>query len=256
MITAKVKTPGKPKYGKIILPVDKGQVKLKNYISSGQVVDYFEPSCMVNDVFRGEFAVKPNGNIIYSVNQERHSDFSLSSFNDQPATENTNAVVLILESPHRYEYKLVRDVSGESRILPRGPAQGNAGSGIKKHILEIVKSTNSLTPGTYPFLIVNPIPYQTSLFHLLGKTKIDVDLRNEVWIRLWRLKPIRDYFAQRLDHYQPTLIINACTTPACCYVTDFLFQAGYKDIVFRCMHPSYNWNVGRRSVWPASLDSH
>jgi len=117
-----------------------------------------------------------------------------------------------------------------------------------------MEDIGSLDPGNYPFLIVNPIPYQTSLFHLLGLKKIDVALRNEVWMRLWELKAIRDFFIQRLDGYQPKLIINACTTPACCYVTDFLIQTSHRDILFRCMHPACNWNLGRRGIWPASID--
>jgi len=241
----------------IDLPIEESRIVLKQYISSGRVVGPFSTSCMVKDVCRGQFSVTSKRIISFSENPERHPDFRLSAFNDQPANGNTDTVVLILESPHRFEYGISGRNQDTTRIVPIAPAQGrrsgDAGGAISRHIVEVVQSTSSLLSGTYPFLIVNPVPYQASLFHLLGLARINVALRNDVWMKLWNLEPMRAYFAQRLLGYRPKLIVNACTNPACCFVSDSLLQAGYKDILFKCMHPACNWNLRRRGIWPVTL---
>lgn len=253
MIIAEVRIQENSEVLEIALPVDATDIILEQYVSRGRLIGFFDMPSMVKDVCRGHLFSSTRATISYTENSEKHPDFRLSAFNDQPADGNTNAVVLILESPHKSEY-----LKRGCELTPIAPAQGkkpgDAGGAISKYIERIMEDIGSLNPGNYPFLIVNPIPYQTSLFHLLGLTKIDVALRNEVWMRLWKLKPIRDFFIQRLDGYQPKLIINACTTPACCYVTDFLIQTSHRDILFKCMHPSCNWNLGRRGICPASID--
>lgn len=122
------------------------------------------------------------------------------------------SIVLLLESPHRYEYTY-HDGGIDS---VRAPACGPSGSNIDLclgTVLSRVEEQELINVGSH-VIISNPIQFQTSLYavHRRPLSK-DCwrDLRDNVWLTLWGEENIRQDFLNRLGRYNPGLIINACT---------------------------------------------
>lgn len=118
------------------------------------------------------------------------------------------AIVLILESPHREEFKY-------NHI-----AIGHTGSNISDYFLSnlaniLTYSTNKesiyyrnkclIDNNTYRLIIANPIQYQCSL----GIEKSPY--KKEIFEKCWNCDEFRDDFISRIKSYKPSLIINCCT---------------------------------------------
>lgn len=168
-------------------------------------------------------------------------EFKESNYKDKSVEidKKYKTIVLILESPHEHEYG--------SNKEPIAPAQGQTGKGIEKNILVVINEIMNLQKDLlekekYRLIICNPIQYQTSLYMYHGM-KLQDDyktLRNQCWREIWRQQSIKDDFQNRMDLYNPSLIINACTSSLQDYITNYLKSNNYSNI-YTTYHPSY-WN--------------
>lgn len=159
-------------------------------------------------------------------------------------------IVLLLESPHRSEY---RSINIYKRLVPIGPAQGGrdseAGGAIAGYLdkaIEHILSNNQLSLlGSYRVVIVNPIQFQTSLGSLyVGKLR--GGLRNKIWNSIWEINDGKSYivqesFVKRIHDLEPSLIINACTSNLKKNVNNVLNSSAAKYDKVNINHPSNNW---------------
>ncbi len=202
--------------------------------------EFWQP---VEDVWR--YCIK-NGKLIkFKKNSKK---FNSSTFQDKKIDlENKSkikTIVLILESPHQYEYKIINKI-----FTPIAPAQGKTGINIKKDIInilmEIEKNTSfSLKNESYRLILSNPVPYQASLYHL--HNTINSDLKDKVWRKILNDKNIQGKFKDKLVAYNPDLIINACTSKLSCRIRTFckkykLKINNNKFIYTKTCHPS-SWS--------------
>lgn len=185
-----------------------------------------------------------------------------SKFNDWPIEkifdDKIKTIVLLLESPHKDEYLYIGK-SGElnqrskdfsikniEKIVPISPAQWSTWLKIFKHFdklfFEISDNLNSLYK--YRILIVNPIPFQTSLFSLHGKSLkwTYATLRNHVWETIWMDDKIKNDFLKRLDNYKVDILVNACTAKVKHHINNILKNQGYSFIYTEINHPE-SWNL-------------
>ncbi|MCY1045377.1 hypothetical protein OV208_28940 [Corallococcus sp. bb12-1] len=131
---------------------------------------------------------------------------------DVRADEHTSPhkrIVLLLESPHRYEYT--------QTFTPIAPAQGTTGEGIEACILPLLNKYErlELPPDRYELLICNPVQFQASLYELHGQSLNENSpaqrLRDITWRTLYYDMNERDGFLQRLGRYNAAAVIVACT---------------------------------------------
>lgn len=119
----------------------------------------------------------------------------------------TGIILLILESPHRQEYK--------PDNTPIAPAQGTSG----RRLQELAEYTVANCPGhpfkCQPVVIANPIRRQCSLFsyHHTSMHSYDTmkELRNRVWRAIWEHGTDKEEFVRTLASLAPRLVVNACT---------------------------------------------
>lgn len=121
-------------------------------------------------------------------------------WNVQNVPMEENIMIMILESPHKKEF----DKNG----TPLGPAMGQTGINIRKHIWEIF---GPLCRNSH-LILMNAIPFQCSLGEA---TKLH---RNDVFANAWKNETIgKTFFMDRLDlllqklSRKDIVIVNACT---------------------------------------------
>ena len=161
-----------------------------------------------------------------------------------------DTLVLILESPHKDEY---RDDCIDS---PIAPAQNNenhrriigTGIGIENHLLDIINLCPTLrcnmSINETRVVLCNPIQFQTSLVAVVsypGWRKI----RDAVWKALWNMQEIKGEFEERLASYNPNYIVNACTSKLQKNVSNLLEQRFANNMKYETYHPSY-WRTKQR----------
>jgi hypothetical protein len=177
-----------------------------------------------------------------------------------------NIVLLILESPHVSEYSMH---GNPPSLRPKAPAQGrapgDAGGGIERFGLDVLdflvqehtqRMGKALADGLYSLVLVNPVPYMTSLHWmdvLTGHAEepsgnLRHSLRDHVWTQLWSLATTQADFISRCKRYSPAAILNCCTANLKDRVTDSLRDAGFASITYSAFHPAYNWNSKRPIV--------
>lgn len=210
-------------------------------------------------------------NLEVSKDQNEVNIGFISLENNNTATRPINRtgyknIVLLLESPHKDEFAYfnldvpvtveeVENGANVDRVCGIKPANGATGDSIRKYLFEIIVYYLNLHKRNckYQIFIVNPIPYQTSLW-TIHKQALDynnpkiVDLRDEVWKQLWTTIPeIEAKFLQRLNDYQPTYIINCCTkTISNKIIKPFLrnYKSNHKNTQIKNgSHPS-SWSRG------------
>jgi hypothetical protein len=156
---------------------------------------------------------------------------------DEDAVPGQAHIVLLLESPHIDEYT--------SEFTPLGPARDTTGLGIHQylssHVLPmLIHAGLQLQPEKrYNLCLVNPIPYQTSLGHVLGK--LYDRLRNDIWCKLW--PACRANFEDRLCEYRPEIVMNGCTSEIKPKETESV----------RAYQPEQHFNLSHPSSWQRSL---
>ena len=167
-----------------------------------------------------------------------------------------DTLVLILESPHKDEYR------DNCIDIPIAPAQNNiapnnnriigTGIGIANHLLDIISLCPSLycnlSVGETRVILCNPIQFQTSLVAV-----IDVPnrkgVRDAVWKEFWNMQEIKNNFEDRLESYEPNYIINACTSRLQNKISEFLLQCNrFPDSMkYETYHPSV-WHRRQRKL--------
>lgn len=173
-----------------------------------------------------------------------------------------NIILLVLESPHVSEFQFC---SNRHRVFPKGPAQGrqpgDAGGAIERQGLEVLdllaqqfeeQTGTPLPDAEYALVLVNPIPYLTSLHWMDVLTRytsapsgpLKKSVRNHVWTQLWNVPDLQNDFIRRCEQYAPVAILNCCTSTLKAKVTCSLSDAGFADIIYAAFHPAYNWQWG------------
>lgn len=137
--------------------------------------------------------MKPKLNFSISTRKE----FTKRNSIDDIINNGYKNIVMILESPHINEYKY----ANENFIAP---AIGKTGDFLQRYFYACIKSCLSHDE-KYNVILMNAIQYQCSL----GEDTIIY--RDKLWCDLWFNYNKKDDFINRLKHYNPDIIINACT---------------------------------------------
>ncbi|WP_179234273.1 hypothetical protein [Heyndrickxia coagulans] len=237
---------------KKILEIDSSSPKItnKNFIKSNQLAHhFFDESNRVPDVYRFDYSKK--------IIKVRDSIPDITNHNKR--------IVIILESPHKDEYKYF-DECGNKIILPkRGncsdiiqgamkmepvfPAMGTTGANLEKYLKEVIIPIID-EDKKYEVIICNPVPYQTSLFVLHGQSLTNSKkLKRNVWNALWSEEKIKCDFANRIVSYNPSIIVNCCTYLFKRKISKFLISLKLDTKLYESTHPS-SWNnkKNRKSI--------
>jgi hypothetical protein len=255
---------------KICLDVDVCQqiVKsLRTNLKSGYFVDVVNDLVTVKNMFGSDNRVcdvdrynirndrKDNTDLIL----QKHTNFEASkikgNFKDLVPNNKFKNIVLILESPHKDEYK-----KEDNKLIPIAPAQANQKNKDTGYAIETFFTSKILSQiedivikNDSRVIITNPIQYQASLHNILGSVTIERKLRgclrDSVWKSLWSVKKIRLDFFSRLTSYQPYLIINACTGGTSDrdsdglngLISQFLIENKFWEKSYKTGHPSSVW---------------
>lgn len=140
---------------------------------------------------------KPNGEPLQA--------FSANEF-DLDLETSSNNIFLILESPHKDEY--------DSNMNPHSPAMKSTGNFmylyfISKILPRLYKNGLVLdTKKTYNMCLINPVPYQTSLYYITEK-KINPELRDKIWEKIFFVT--EKQFINDIKKFTPSILINCCT---------------------------------------------
>jgi hypothetical protein len=222
---------------------------------------FYSINSIVPDVCRYTVDIDKTGNI--KVSPHNKTDFPASFFYDLKPSNITKSIVSILESPHSDEYGLCLDDKGNlKRLCPIAPAQGDTGTPIDLNLryvlVEIQKKLTQkkkLAIGSYNLIIVNPVPYQTSLGSLYKG--LNEPIRNAIWQALWNIDAVRNDFFNRLDSYSPSLIINACTGGKdprglkSRVQKEILKHYPYNNqnpVIVKTYHPAINWSNSKYGI--------
>ena len=116
-------------------------------------------------------------------------------------TSDEPTLLIMLESPHQDEY--------DARTMrPIGPAQGNTGRVICRHLAEILRKSPDMraVPNGTRVIIANPVPFQTSLHAVHGADLAGPfsRLRDAVWTSIWAMPEVRCAFLQNVERHAPT----------------------------------------------------
>ena len=165
-------------------------------------------------------------------------------------------MLLLLESPHKDEYKHDSELEPLQSIAP---AQGATGNSIQAHFPEVLRSGLSpdLCDGA-SVVIANPIPYQTSLVSISNQPSKWRPVRDAVWAAFWKVEAVKEHFAERLCRYNPDIVVNACTSARSndlpyannAHVATFVAANCPAAKLFATTHPS-SWRIpSHRSLKP------
>ena len=184
-----------------------------------------------------------------------------SNYPDKKFTENTNKstrkIIIVLESPHVAEFSYEYDENDVlNKISPTAPAQGRTGKQIYNNLGNLFNQINcsladiKLKESPFEVILINPIPYQTSL-STLTVGRINMALRNKVWKALWFNETnLQQKFSTLLKGFSKNdIIINACTKDLKSYPQETIKNSflGYK---FEANHPSVpgDWTDSLTSI--------
>ena len=106
-------------------------------------------------------------------------------------------IVVVLESPHTYEY----DSQGKSK----GPARGKTGNLFVKYFCELLSNVKLDQNCIYDIILINSIRLQCSLGYN------PEFFRDLVWLYYWKDKLIRENLIDRIKELEPDFIINLST---------------------------------------------
>ncbi|ANU38291.1 hypothetical protein RJD38_18970 [Vibrio scophthalmi] len=166
--------------------------------------EFFNESKSVKDTYRYILSYqKSNWQLIKPSRTPISRDFE--NFEVQ---QKTNNIVVLLESPHREEFT--------DDYNPIAPACGTTGLYFQQyfssHVLPLLQGLGLTLDQDmeYAIILVNPVPFQTSLVAIHGSKKLQKPLRDKVWKVLYQ--QCASEFKCRLESYEPKVIINACTS--------------------------------------------
>lgn len=192
---------------------------------------------------------KVSGKYELIEHKSKSKKFKNSCFNDQNLSFRNElpTILLVLESPHDKEYN-------NETFDPIAPAQQDTGKNISEKLNEIINNNKKLLKlekEEYRILIINPVPFQTSLFHIHKQPLEGVYtiLRNNVWKALWKNdNTYKMKFKKIINEINPDIIINACTSTLSKLVKLELLEADYvKYGKFKICHPS-SWKRNKNNL--------
>ncbi len=216
---------------------------------------FFNDDKKVKNVFRGKIIKNKKGEFHYSESENKSFCFNNSKYNDHPIEKDKEkkSIIIILESPHEKEY--------DKGLIPIAPAQGNTGVNIKNKICNVLneipeKDKELLNGSEYRLLIINPVPFQTSLFELHGKSIKGMykTLRNNVWKTLWfHKKELKTDFKTNILNSNPVIILNCCTADLTDKIGEELISYKLKNVlIYRVYHPSCWYRHKEVKLFPLS----
>lgn len=146
------------------------------------------------------------------------------------------AVIVILESPHQWEYT--------SDYQPLGPLQKPASkTRLRNQLPRLIQEAGGIEDAD--IVLCNPIQFQTSLHRLMlpGQPGVQSTVRDAVWKALYSahhngVRVFEQHFIERIRMYDPDLVINACTAGVKAMVTETLDGLPYR-VCGVSQHPSY-----------------
>lgn len=158
--------------------------------------ELFSDDKKVSDVIRYKIEVKNETKTISRILIEECID---SNVDLDKKYKGYKRIVIIVESPHKYEYSF--------DYKPIGPAQGKTGIMIEKNIDKILELFGTKDE-KYILIISNPVQFQASLgsFYPWG---LHDSIRNNLWTKLYEI--YKTDFESRLKRYKPDYILNATT---------------------------------------------
>lgn len=204
--------------------------------------DYFSEDYKVPNVCR--YGLIKTDSQEYNLLPNENKNLYSSAFNDRILDDNfitknkLPTIILILESPHKDEYDYF------PKFTPKAPAQGVTGTQICEKFEQIINNhidKLNLKESEYRIFIINPIPYQTSLFYCHQKKLVDnyKIIRDLVWEILWENGVFKDEFIELIKKINPQIIINACTKNLKNNIDEILNIIGF-DRKYHLNHPA-NW---------------
>jgi hypothetical protein len=184
-----------------------GQHKLLKTILEGEIENRRCPDALSTCTLGDMGEDKVNSMSLQTISKDgEETIYDLQSI---PKVKHTPKIILILESPHKDEYK-VKHCSKDSNCSYRdyirpAPARGATGKNIKHYLPEIFASEKFYG---YKIALINPIQYQCSL----GEN--NKELKNEIFCNLLGMSHYKSCFIERLKcvyNPQTDLLINCCT---------------------------------------------
>ena len=158
-----------------------------------------------------------------------------------------NGFVLVLESPHKSEY---REGRGQR------PAMGRTNGKICKYLgcifRQIAEGCREDVEECHYVILANAIQYQTSLHGTHGGRYKPSHLKDAVLPVMWSDQHVQCNFLSRLEQYQPRTILNACTELLSPWVSTFIRNYYPTTSLYEIHHPSF-WHVPvNRTIFPAT----
>lgn len=103
-------------------------------------------------------------------------------------------------------------------------------------------------------VIINPVPYQTSLNYLSNKG-MNSEVKEQVWRIIWNSEDYQKNLARKFNNFKNIdLIINACTQVFQPTVTNFLLNSIVcNSSIYKCNHPSKWQQLLNKGYDPFSL---
>lgn len=118
------------------------------------------------------------------------------------ANNKNKVIVILLESPHKYEYKDDGDI---------GPAKGMTGRLFLKKFCSIIMNSKIFCKlnGKYRIVFMNSIQYQCSQGRNLDEEgKI---FRDNCFLKIWNKYNGKENLINRINFLNPSCVINLCT---------------------------------------------
>ncbi|WP_020564291.1 hypothetical protein [Methylosarcina fibrata] len=192
---------------------------------------FFSDERVVRDAHRYDLRFQNGGWRFTAPGGHALSRFASNQFDQEPKRR-PNQILLLLESPHKDEY---------SAQVAAGPALGASGRNIfvyfPTHVLPILMSLGLVLDRDhdYSFCLVNPVQYQASLVDI-HKESLVKNLRDKVWMALW--PECREEFIDRLERYQPAILVNGCTSTVKAELRGLLSSLESAAQRFEVTHPA------------------
>ena len=194
-------------------------VRMSNNNGIVDIVNMFRGNNHVEDVDR--YRIRHMRERLRLIpHQQREVSPETNRHNDIRPQQGGNTLVVLLESPSAHEYNGAPN-------HPIAPAQGQTGCGLLCHLDNLLdKAIQTLDDDNYlqnhllddtRVVISNPIQFETSLRYAIHEKVLPrprrETLRDRCFKKLWNDVPqIRWRFLKRLQIYNPSIIINSCTS--------------------------------------------
>ncbi|MFA7075960.1 MAG: hypothetical protein WC152_04735 [Candidatus Izemoplasmatales bacterium] len=189
---------------------------LKHYNQNGAILP--QP-----DQYVGELIVKDNNEMIFNQAPRDSIDYINESFRFTSSNiYHRNNILVILESPHRFEY----DASKKPIALIMGKTGWQFFDQFSKALSQSKMHINS---GQYNVILANAVQYQTSC----GLNPLNRELRDLNWLDIYYNYQGEKDLKQRIFAIKPRYTINCCTggknpNALRSKVTESLIQFGLK----------------------------